>query len=258
MKVGEFIHVCGTVVAIGLGGYAIYSDWINLRERLSVQPAEVMGNFYLTRDGVSQEVEFVVVNEGRRSTVIQRVDISPGGLFPDPVLIDGKFWDGRPFSIEPHQVMTFRFLAEDRFETWNTSEAREAAAGEPINLGYLNLFNSFNHRVAVEERMDLPLHARNLEMGYTLFESFEASEFQKALFSSGRTFAGDNKEMAQELASLQMNVTFGGPCLSYMVHTLSVCAGMELTTLSGNTFASEYIGFGLRSHELDGAYRQAN
>lgn len=258
MKVGEFIHVCGTVIAIGLGGYALYSDWVNVREQLFVQPAEVVGEFYLTRNGVSQEVEFVVVNEGRRSTVIQRVDISPGGLFPAPVLIDGEFWDGRPFSIEPNQVMTFRFLAEDEFETWNTAESREAAAGEPINLGYLNLFNSFDHRLAVEGRMDLPLHERSLEMGSTVFESFEARAFQDALFTSGRTFAGDNEEVAQELASLEMHVTYGGPCLSYMVHTLSVCAGMELATLNGNTFASEYIGFGLRSHELDRAYREAN
>lgn len=223
-----------------------------------MQQAEVLGNFYLTRNGVFQEVEFVVVNEGRRSTVIQRVDISPGGLFPAPVLIDGEFWDGRPFTIVPNQVMTFRFLAEDEFKTWNTSERREAAYGEPINQGYLDLFNSFDHRVADEEHMYLPLHARRLEMGYTIFESYEAREFQEALFASGRTFAGDKEEWALELASLEMQVTFGGPCLPYMVHTLSVCAGMELTTLSGNTFASEYIGFGLRSHELDEAYSQAN
>jgi len=106
--------------------------------------------------------------------------------------------------------------------------------------------------------MNLPLHARNLELGFTVFESNEATEFQAALFASGRTFAGDNEEVAQQLASLEMHVTFGGPCLSYMMHTLSVCAGMELTTLSGNTFASEYIGFGVRSHELDSAYLSAN
>ncbi|WP_341861149.1 hypothetical protein [Gymnodinialimonas sp. 57CJ19] len=258
MKLGETIHVVGTIVAIGLGAYAVYSDWINVRERFFVQPSERSGQFYLTHDGVSQEVEFVVVNESRRSTVVQRVDISPSGLFPPPVLIDGEYWDGRPFSIAPNQVMSFRFLAEERFDVWNTSEALEAPTGEPINLGYLDLFSSFDHRVAAEERMDMTLHARNLEMGFTVFESHRASEFQEALFASGRTFAGDNEEAAQNLASIEMHVTLGGPCLSYMVHTLSVCAGLELTTLGGNTFASEYIGFGLRSRELDDAFRLSN
>lgn len=257
MKASELIHVCGTVFAIGLGGYALYSDWVNEKDQLYVQLAKVPGGFYLTRSGVSQEVKFVVVNEGRRSVVIQRVEISPGGFFPAPVLIQGELWNGLPFSIEPNQVMTFRFLAKDHFNTWNTSEAREAIAGEPINLGYLNLFNSFDHRVAAEEHMDLPLHAKDLENGVMVFESYEASKFQKALFASGRTFAGDNVGVAQELASLEMHVATGGPCLSYMEHTLSVCAGLELTTLSGNTFSSEYIGFGLRSRELDEIYRQA-
>jgi hypothetical protein len=93
--------VCGTLIAIGLGGYAIYTDWINVRERFFIQPAEAPGQFLLTHIGASKEVEFIVINEGRRSTVIQRVDISPSGVFPAPVLIDGEFWNGRPFSIEP-------------------------------------------------------------------------------------------------------------------------------------------------------------
>jgi hypothetical protein len=251
MKIGEAIHVLGTIVGIALGVTALVWQISASQENISIRPADGANGFHLIADGVSQDVEFIVVNESLSSVVVQRVEISPGNVFPPPVMIDGLFWDGRPFRIEPNQIMVFSFVAAREFNLDNTDEARRAEIGRPSNNGYTDLFNSFDHRMASEDRPDSQLHRLGI---LRLYESYLARDLQNALFAAGRTFDGDNPGVAKRLEDFPMYVTFGGPCLSYMIHTLSVCAGLEITTLGGNHFASEYIGFGLRSPELDRRY----
>ncbi|OSP55202.1 hypothetical protein [Pseudoruegeria sp. SK021] len=252
MKFGEEIQAFGVVAALVMSGLSLYWQFFDLPEKLTIFSATgTYGGFHLTPRGVAQEVEFTVVNEGSEPVIVTRVDFSPNNLVPAPILIEGDFWDGRPFEINGNAIFSFRFLAIRDFNSNNTKEWREAKMGQRVRDPYRYVFDSIDHVAVPYDSLDSRLRENGRQVFQDEFESYSIQAVQDSLFSKGLTFDGDNHPVANFLSDYPMYVTYGGDCMVYMIHTLSVCASIELTTLKGNSFVSDYIGFGMRSNDLD-------
>jgi hypothetical protein len=238
----------------------LYLHWQDNSESLKITQAERGGgNFYLTNVGVTQEVEFNVINERSKPVIIQRIDFTPNAIFPAPILLDNEPWDGRPFRLEGKSISIIRYRAARHFFNYSSPEPQQTVLDSGILNPYSEIFSSLNPQEARKDRIDTKLKNAFYALGATALkehESWQASELQSLLFDRGITFIGHNRDVAKKLKSYDMNVTFGGPCLNYLQHTLSVCTSMEISTANGNTFVSDYIGFGLRSPDLDRTYRE--
>lgn len=255
MRILDVIQAVGTVGALAMAGFSLYLQLSSEIERVEIaQSEDGGGEFVIAAGGVVQEVEFHIVNNGSSPIIVKKIDVIPGNVFPAPVLIDDKPWDGRPFRIEPESVLAVTYLASRRFDL--TEIRRRAQPNEALSNPFWDRLLELDAIKVADDRLDSPLWGL-IDHGL-IYDGGIARELQTKLNEDGYTFAGENSEAAEYLAGFDMYVTFGGPCLTYLQHTLSVCTSLELTTAEGNTFSSEYIGFGLRSAELDREYRETN
>ncbi|MFS4438929.1 hypothetical protein ACMA5I_12005 [Paracoccaceae bacterium GXU_MW_L88] len=256
----DTIQSAGILISLIMSGVGLYWQWQSESENLEIlQAPGKSGEFFVTEHGVIQEVEFHIINDQSEPVILQRINFSPNNTFPAPVLINNVRWDGRPIKIESHSVVIANLLARRDFNS--LAFAQKASNREKANNPFHDAItliqpNEISFNKVASELLKDEHGAEHIRQ--RLFSGIQAQAIQKALFAEGITFSGKYPEVAQDLDDQDMYLTYGGPCLSYLEHTLSVCTSLEVSTTEGNTFHSEYIGFGLRSRELDKIHREIN
>jgi hypothetical protein len=235
-----------SLIALSISSLSYLDARAARQTKLDIVHANEGWSFLATPVGVVHHAQYDVVNLTPRVVVARDFSalIAINAAQPEEIWINGEQWDYRPYSLEPDRSYRIEYLAERRVGDTHTLDWPGARFGccDLINLYIHHTEDAFREEDGITSVLDTPQFPS--EAQHDIVEHF------KKLLLAGYLYSGMTSEFVAVGELDDLTVQHGGICYKYLTHLPNICSQLEVTLVTGETFASPLEVFGVRSEKI--------